>query len=194
MGKEAGRSDPRTLRISHPAFSGTRREETLWFYRELLGMPVVLMQDNLDFPSEDHFFFHVGSDNFIAYFLPKPGADLSRYERARPGSGWMDHLAIDVESDGLAGWAERLRAANVEFEGPVDRGYERSVYFKDPNGVTIELLAWITQPPAGLPFAAVIKRAQLLREARGASLIEDADIRAAVDELAPAMAQAERTA
>jgi catechol 2,3-dioxygenase-like lactoylglutathione lyase family enzyme len=170
----------RTLRISHPAFSGTRREETIRFYRDLLGMEIVLEQDNLDYPSEDHFFFHVGSDTFIAYFLPKPGADLSAYEQARPGSGWMDHLALDVESSELDAWAERLREAGVAFEGPVHRGYERSLYFKDPNGVTVELLAWITQPPAGVSLAATIRRAQKLREARGAALIEDEDVRAAL--------------
>jgi catechol 2,3-dioxygenase-like lactoylglutathione lyase family enzyme len=173
----------KTLRISHPAFSGVRRDETVHFYRDVLGMEVVLFQDNLDYPSEDHFFFHVGNDNFIAYFLPKPGADLSAYEPARPGSGWMDHLAIDVPADSLEGWAARLRHAGIEFEGPIDRGYERSIYFKDPNGVTIELLAWISEPPASLSLADVIRRAQELREARGAALVEDVDVSQAVAEL-----------
>jgi catechol 2,3-dioxygenase-like lactoylglutathione lyase family enzyme len=171
------------LRISHPAFSGSHREETLHFYRDLLGMEVVLEQDNLDFPAEDHFFFHVGNDNFIAYFLPKPGADLSIYEPARPGSGWMDHLALDIESGSIDSWAERLRAAGVPFEGPVDRGYERSIYFQDPNGVTIELLAWLSQPPAGHPLAATILRAQEFRRRRGAALVEDADVREVIAEL-----------
>lgn len=169
-----------TVRISHPAFSGARREETVAFYRDLLGMPIVLQQDNLDYPSEDHFFFHVGADNFIAYFLPKPGIDPASYEPARSGSGWMDHLAIDVESGSLESWAARLTAAAVAFEGPVHRGYERSIYFKDPNGVTLELLEWITPPPAGMALAETIGRAQALRVARGAALIEDEDIRAAI--------------
>jgi glyoxylase I family protein len=173
----------KTLRISHPAFSGAHREATLRFYRDLLGMEVVLQQDNLDYPSEDHFFFHVGNDNFIAYFLPKPGVDPATYEPARSGSGWLDHLALDVESSELELWAERLRTAGVAFDGPVDRGYERSLYFRDPNGVTVELLAWMTPPPPGVPQAAIIRRAQELREARGASLVEDVDVRAAIAEL-----------
>jgi glyoxylase I family protein len=176
-GAEGAGGELRTLRISHPAFSGSLREETIAFYRDLLNMEVVLEQDNLDFPSEDHFFFHVGSDNFIAYFLPKPGADLSLYEAARPGSGWMDHLALDVPADSLDAWAARLRDAGVEFEGPADRGYERSLYFKDPNGVTIELLAWLTEPPPGVGLAKVIREGQARRIARGAALLEDADVR-----------------
>jgi hypothetical protein len=64
----------------------------------------------------------------------------------------------------------------------VDRGYERSLYFKDPNNVTVELLAWLTPPPGGMPQAGLIKRAQALREARGAAFIEDEDVRAAIAE------------
>ena len=40
----------RTQRISHPAFFGTHRDATLRFYTELLGMELVLQQDNLDRP------------------------------------------------------------------------------------------------------------------------------------------------
>lgn len=170
----------KTIRISHPAFSGSKREETIHFYTELLGMEIVLRQDNLDFPSEEHLFFHIGDDNFIAYFVPKAGADLSIYHPAQSGSGWMDHLAIDFSLEDLERMRERLVEAGVAVEGPIDRGYERSIYFRDPNGVTIELLAWLTEVPKGLAQADVLRRAQVLREARGATLIEDEDVRAAI--------------
>ena len=169
----------KTKRISHPAFSGSHREETIQFYRDLLEMEVVLLQGNLDVAEEDHFFFHVGEDNFIAYFLPKPGID-THLPAARSGSGWMDHLALDVEPGSIDAWCERLRGGGVEFEGPIDRGYERSVYFKDPNGVTIELLSWLTALPEGLSQAEVIRAAQVVRELRGADFIEDRDVHEAI--------------
>jgi glyoxalase family protein len=169
-----------TLRISHPAFQGAHREETIDFYTRVLGMEMVLRQPNLDYEPEEHLFFHVGNDNFIAYFVPKAGVDPSSYQPAQSGSGHMDHLALDVELSDLPAWEERLRQNGVEFEGPVDRGYERSLYFKDPNNVTVELLAWITPPPEGLPQAELIKRAQTIREDRGAGFIEDEDVRAAI--------------
>lgn len=172
-----------TLRISHPAFQGIHAQATIDFYTQVLGMDLVLRQPNLDYEPEEHLFFHVGNDNFIAYFVPKPETDLSTYRPAQSGSGHMDHLAIDIELADLPEWEKRLRANNVEFEGPVDRGYERSLYFKDPNNVTVELLAWLTPPPAGVPQAALIKRAQAIREARGATFIEDEDVRAAIAEL-----------
>ena len=171
-----------TLRIAHPAFSGSHRDATLHFYRDLLGMEVVLLQDNLDVPEEDHFFFYVGEDNFIAYFLPKPGVDTG-LPPAQSGSGWLDHLAIDVEPGSIDEWCERLRAAGVEFDGPIDRGYERSIYFRDPNGVTIELLSWLTPLPSGVSQAEVIKRAQQHRIQRGSRFVEDQDIQSALKEL-----------
>jgi len=177
------RSVVATIRISHPALTGSKNAETVHFYTEVLGMELVLRQPNLDYPSEEHLFFHVGNDNFIAYFVPKEDADAASYQPASPGSGGMDHLAIDVDAAALNDAQQRLRAAGVEFEGPVDRGYERSIYFKDPNNVTLELLCWITQPPVGLSQAAIIKRAQAIREARGAAFIEDEDVRRAIVEL-----------
>lgn len=175
-----------TLRISHPALQGGKNAETVDFYTNVLGMELVLRQDNLDYPSEEHLFFHVGNDNFIAYFVPKD--DSVAREMGVSGCGWMDHLAIDVEPAALDEAIGRLKARDVPFEGPVDRGYERSIYFKDPNGVTLELLAWLTPPPAHLPQAAIIARAQRIREARGASFIEDQDVRQAIVELESAQA------
>ncbi len=173
---------PLTQRISHPALTGNKNAETIAFYTQILGMELVLRQPNLDYPPEEHLFFHVGNDNFIAYFVPVDES-VHQLEPCRTGCGGMDHLALDIDAEALEEAMRRLGAAGVPFEGPVDRGYERSIYFKDPNGVTVELLTWITTPPAGMPQAAIIKRAQALREARGATFIEDQDVRRAIEEL-----------
>jgi catechol 2,3-dioxygenase-like lactoylglutathione lyase family enzyme len=171
----------KTLRISHPGISGAHTAETIRFYTEVLGMEIVLRQRNLDYEPEDHILFHVGDDNFIAYFLPRDEG-AREYPQAQGGSGHMDHLAIDVEAPALDEAEARLTAEGVAFER-AERGYERSIYFADPNGVTVELLAWHTPPPAGMSQAAILRRAQALREARGAEIVEDADVRAAIAEL-----------
>jgi catechol 2,3-dioxygenase-like lactoylglutathione lyase family enzyme len=174
----------RTLRISHPAFFGIKSAETLRFYTEVLGMELVLRQPNLDDASMQHLFFHVGQDNFIAYFLPyDEELAAKKYERMKPGYGVMNHLAIDVDATSFEKALAHLQAEGVHVIGPTDRGYERSIYFRDPNGVRIELLMWLTPPPLELPQADIIKRAQALREARGAGFVEDRDVQEAISEL-----------
>lgn len=173
----------RTLRISHPALFGTRLDETIRFYTELLRMEIVLRQPNLDDASMEHLFFHVGEDNFIAYFLTRDPDVGPRYKPARPGIGGMNHLAIDVNQASFEEVLVRLRGEGIEVHGPIDRGYERSIYFKDPNGVRIELLVWLTPPPDDLTQAHIIRAAQEIRIARGAGYVEDQDIRAAILDL-----------
>ena len=174
----------RTLRISHPAFFGIRTEATIRFYTDILGMRIVLRQPNLDDASLEHVFFHVGEDNFIAYFLPYDEASATdKYERMKPGYGVMNHLALDVDAASFDSAIDRLNAAGIELKGPTDRGYERSIYFRDPNGVRIELLVWLTPPPTGMPQADIIERAQQLRVGRGAAFVEDRDVKQAIDEL-----------
>ncbi len=129
-----------TLRISHPALFGTKNAESIRFYTQVLGLELVLRQPNLDDASLEHLFFHVGNDNFIAYFVPKEEIPGIRYKPAQPGSGGMNHLAIDVEEASFEEALERLRAEGVPVHGQIDRGYERSIYFKDPNGVRLDLL------------------------------------------------------
>jgi len=174
----------RTLRISHPAFFGIHTAATIRFYSEVLGMRVVLRQPNLDDASLEHVFFHVGADNFIAYFLPyDEAAATEKYQRMKPGYGVMNHLALDVDSASFEAAIARLTAEGVDFSGPTDRGYERSIYFRDPNGVRIELLMWLTPPPDGVPQADIIERAQQLRHARGAAFVQDRDVKQAIAEL-----------
>jgi catechol 2,3-dioxygenase-like lactoylglutathione lyase family enzyme len=173
----------RTLRISHPALFGTKPEETIRFYAEILGMEIVLRQPNLDDASMEHLFFHVGGDTFIAYFLARDQDTGLRYKSARPGIGGMNHLAIDVDAASFEVALARLRAEGIEVYGPIDRGYERSIYFKDPNGVRIELLVWLTPPPADLTQAEIIREAQAVRTRRGAAYVEDEDVQAAIMEL-----------
>ncbi len=123
-------------------------------------------------------------ENLIAYFLPYDEvAAAGKYERMRPGYGVMNHLALDVDAQSFAAALERLQVEGVEVRGPIERGYERSIYFRDPNGVRLELLTWLTPPPRGLPQADIIAIAQRIRQERGAGFIEERDVRRAIDEL-----------
>jgi catechol 2,3-dioxygenase-like lactoylglutathione lyase family enzyme len=159
--------------MNHPALFGLNYARTIDFYTRVLGMRVVLEQPNLDDASSVHLFFETAPGQFIAYFVPVEGSEIDG--RVQPGA--LNHLALNLDGD-LDDAMQALTAEGVAFNGPVDRGYERSIYFRDPNGVVLELLTWITPLPEGADEGDVILAAQARRLERGAYAIEDADVKA----------------
>jgi catechol 2,3-dioxygenase-like lactoylglutathione lyase family enzyme len=168
----------KTRGINHPALFGLSYEKTMDFYTRVLGMRLVLEQPNLDDANSVHLFFETGPGQFIAYFVPKPGSDIE----GRVQTGALNHIALNLDGD-LDDAMAALKAEGVPFSGPVDRGYERSVYFRDPNGIVVELLTWITPVPGGVDEGDLILAAQARRLNRGAYAIEDEDVKAAIAEL-----------
>jgi catechol 2,3-dioxygenase-like lactoylglutathione lyase family enzyme len=166
--------------MNHPALFGLSYDKTIDFYTRVLSARLVLEQPNLDDPNSVHLFFEVGPGQFIAYFVPKQGADIE----GRVQTGALNHIALNLDGD-LEDAMTALNGEGVPFSGPVDRGYERSVYFRDPNGVVVELLTWITPKPDGLDEGDLILAAQAKRLARGAYAIEDEDVKAALAEISP---------
>ncbi len=170
--------------INHPALVGRDREETIAFYTEVLGMRLVLEQPNLDDPTSTHLFFEAGPGQFIAYFVPNEGEHPDAVERHLRGG--VLHIALNLAVPIEEAMAT-LDAHGIPYAGPIDRGYERSLYFRDPNGAVIELLTWITPIPDGVDEGDLILAAQERRRARGAAFIEDEDVKAVLGEgrLAP---------
>jgi catechol 2,3-dioxygenase-like lactoylglutathione lyase family enzyme len=164
--------------INHPALFGLSYDKTVDFYTRVLGTRLVLEQPNLDDPNSVHLFFEVGPGQFIAYFVPKRGSDME----GKVQTGALNHIALNLAGELDAAMAA-LTAEGVPFSGPIDRGYERSVYFRDPNGVVVELLTWITPKPDGVDEGTLILAAQAKRLARGAYAIEDEDVKAALAEI-----------
>jgi catechol 2,3-dioxygenase-like lactoylglutathione lyase family enzyme len=166
----------RTNGINHPALFGLSYEKTVDFYTRVLGMRLVLEQPNLDDASSVHLFFETGPGQFIAYFVPKDNEIPGRVQ-----TGALNHIALNLQGS-LDDAIETLTAEGVAISGPIDRGYERSIYFRDPNGVTVELMTWLTPRPEDVDEGDLILAAQARRLARGAYAIEDEDVKAALDE------------
>src|SRR5260370_14275244 len=55
--------------IHHITFVGSNRETTIDFYQNVLGMPLVMHQPNLDVPGETHLYFDTGDERLITFFL-----------------------------------------------------------------------------------------------------------------------------
>jgi glyoxalase family protein len=165
----------KTRGINHPALFGLNYETTIDFYTRVLGMRLVLEQPNLDDPNSVHLFFETGPGQFIAYFVPKPGNEME----GRVQTGALNHIALNLDGD-LEDAMAALQAEDIAYSGPIDRGYERSIYFRDPNGVLVELMTWITPVPEGVDEGDLILAAQARRLARSAYAIEDEDVHGAI--------------
>ncbi|MEU6430544.1 VOC family protein [Microbispora sp. NPDC046973] len=119
--------------LHHFALISSDVERTIRFYHELLEFPLTEIFENRDYRGSNHFFFDIGNGNLLAFF-DLPGLDLEPYKEVLGG---LHHIAISVER---ATW-ERLRgkldAAGVPYQ--VESG--SSIYFQDPDGARLELLA-----------------------------------------------------
>lgn len=108
-------------------------EETIRFYQEFLGFPLVELVENRDYRGSSHFFFDIGNRNLLGFF-DFPGHDNPAYIET---IGAVQHLALSVSAEQFAAMKAKLDESGVDYLGP-DRGVEDSLYIRDPNGVGIE--------------------------------------------------------
>jgi glyoxylase I family protein len=120
--------------IHHAAFVCRDVEETIRFYQGFLGFPLVELVENRDYAGSSHFFFDLGNRTLLGFF-DFPGHHHEPYQET---IGALQHLAISVSAEQFAAAKAKLEAAGVDYLGP-DRGADDSLYFRDPNGMGIEL-------------------------------------------------------
>lgn len=119
--------------LHHTALISSDVERTVRFYQDVLGFPLTELIDNRDYPGSSHFFFDVGNGNLLAFF-DFPGLDVGPYAEVLGG---LHHVAISVEP---ARWEELVAAlGEAGVEHVVHSGV--SVYFRDPDGARLELIA-----------------------------------------------------
>ncbi|TWP51666.1 VOC family protein [Lentzea tibetensis] len=119
--------------VHHLALICKDVEETIRFYQEFLGFPLVELVENRDYRGSSHFFFDIGNRNLLGFF-DFPGHEHPDYSET---IGAVQHLALSVSSDHFDQIKSKLDSAGVEYLGP-DRGVEDSLYIRDPNGVGVE--------------------------------------------------------
>lgn len=119
--------------VHHVALICADVEQTIEFYQGLLGFPLAEIFENRDYKGSTHLFFDIGHDNTLAFF-DFPGLDLGPYLEV---IGGFHHLAISVSVEAWQAARQRLDEAGI----PVHIDSEISMYFSDPNGVRLELIA-----------------------------------------------------
>lgn len=125
------------LGLHHITLVCTNAQRTVDFYTGVLGLRLVKQTVNFDDPGAYHLYFgdETGRPGTAVTFFEWP-----RASQGRPGIGGTHHFALAVATyDGLLKWKRRLTDLGQQIDGPLDRHYFQSIYFRDPDGVIIEI-------------------------------------------------------
>jgi glyoxalase family protein len=136
--------------LHHITLVSTDAQRTVDFYTGTLGLRLVKQTVNFDDPGAYHLHFGdaTGSPGSAITFFEWPGSP-----KGHPGIGGTHHFALETEDrDTLLRWKRRLTDRGLSIDGPLDRHYFTSIYFRDPDGAIIEIATrgpgWtIDEPP-----------------------------------------------
>jgi len=132
--------------IHHLGLATHDMEATLEFYEGVLGFPAVVCE--MIRPATGgavrHAFFDAGAGELVAFMEchdvggVAPDFDASINRGLGTGSG-VYHFAFKVDDEAeLEARREYLESRGVRVRGPVDHGWCRSIYFRDPNFLQLE--------------------------------------------------------
>jgi len=162
----------------HVTLEGTNTDDTIEFYRDILGMALVLSQPNLDRKHLTHLLFDAGDGRLVSFFVNE---ERNSTDLRDPDPGHVHHMAFRIDADQIGDTADAL----AEHGYPVseyDRGAFHSLYTEDHNGLTIELVADKFSVPDELR-GEVLALAQEFRVEDGAEFVASKHMREAIDQL-----------
>jgi catechol 2,3-dioxygenase-like lactoylglutathione lyase family enzyme len=112
-------------------------DRTTVFYRDVLGLALVVEGVNDDDPDRRHFWFGDadGAPGTLISFM-----EYDSMPEGVTGAGSTHHFALAVDSrDELEAWRDYLRTRGVPSTEVFDRGRFSSLYCRDPDGHIVEL-------------------------------------------------------
>jgi glyoxylase I family protein len=175
--------------FSHIGLSTLDLDKTREFYEGVLGFKPVIA-DTIKIKEGGrirHIFFDTGRDQLIAFMEPHgvPGVPIEYDAGINRGLGVpasFYHFAFEAGSEAaLADKRDELRAKGVEVTDIVDHEWAKSIYFKDPNGLSLEyccVLRNFTKDDATMQERCTVRRAALeLSNATSAEVSEAQAVR-----------------
>ncbi|MGW2939333.1 VOC family protein [Streptomyces sp. NPDC001156] len=120
--------------LHHAAFICRDVEETILFYRDVMGFPLVDLVENRDYPGSTHFFLDIGNGNMLAFF-DFPGHPHPEYAETIGGG---HHVALSVTDETFADIKTRLHERGIPFM-EIEGGVAPNLFVADPNGLRLEL-------------------------------------------------------
>ena len=132
-------------RIHHVAYRCRDAKQTVEFYQKVLGMDFVLAIAEDQVPSTKapdpymHVFLDAGMGNVLAFFELPNSPDMG-FDGNTPD--WVQHIAFELEDmQALLSAQAAVEAQGLKVIGPTNHGIFQSIYFRDPNGHRLELVA-----------------------------------------------------
>jgi len=142
---ETAKTVPRLYGVHHTARPTWKLKETLAFYRDILGLPLVHAISARGWgpsghPDFLHFFFDSGNGSTIAFFYYL-GDEQPEHLVHRPAyDSDATHTAWQVRSrEELLAWRKRLESHEIPILYQIEHEVIESLYFRDPNGYFIEI-------------------------------------------------------
>lgn len=131
--------------VDHTARPTWKLRETVEFYRDVMGLPLVHTISARGWGPPDHhdflhFFFDSGKGSTIAFFY-YIGSEQPDRLRQESHHFWLaTHTAWQVDSQqDLIDWKTRLEGKGVAVSPFTRHEILESIYFRDPNGYPIEI-------------------------------------------------------
>ena len=133
--------------VDHTARPTWKLRETVEFYRDKLGLPLVhaitakgwgrAKEAHADFI---HFFFDAGKGSTIAFFYYIGTDQPPELMVPRGYMAMANHTAWRVETEEeLLAWQKRLQDAGVQVSQSIKHEILESIYFRDPNHYPLEI-------------------------------------------------------
>jgi catechol 2,3-dioxygenase-like lactoylglutathione lyase family enzyme len=137
--------------VHHTARPTWKLKETVHFYRDLLGLPLVHAISARGWGPEDHadflhFFFDSGNHSTIAFFY-YIGTTAPDFVAVRDDYRYRaSHTAWRVNTrEELLDCRAKIEAAGIEVKYQIRHEVIESIYFVDPNGYSLEV-TWQVRP------------------------------------------------
>ena len=170
-----------TQGVHHITLVGASREISIDFWQGVLGMPFVFEQPNLDNDDESHLYFDPGDGRLITIFTDEKRKDIKK--KVSQETGGVHHVAFELSQAVFEQVESRLKERQIAYKGPKDRGFMKSIYFRDPLGLLIELAYYTFVIPEVSRLADVMIRAHRIRVNKGAYNIQQEHIAEAIEEI-----------
>lgn len=135
----------RVERLHHYGYRCADARETVRFYEDILGLPLSRIVSHDHIPSTGeyapycHLFFELADGSHLAFFDVFDGKGCVLADDVPT---WLHHIALKVPDEAsLHEMKQRLEAHGIDVLGPVKHSVMWSIYFFDPNGHRLELVA-----------------------------------------------------